>query len=101
MTRNFVSIVIPTFNEAENIRKLVPLIEKTLVGKPYGHEILIVDDDSPDNTWEVARRMSSKFPLRVIRRMRQKGLASGVLRGFQGIKRKHFRSNGRGPLPSD
>ena len=93
---NFVSIVIPTFNEAENIRELVPLIEKALADKPYGHEILVVDDDSPDNTWEVAGRMSSKYPLRVIRRKREKGLASAVLRGF-----KESRGNILGVMDAD
>nr|WP_206204832.1 glycosyltransferase family 2 protein [Thermococcus sp. MV11] len=50
--------------------------------KGYDYEIIIVDDDSPDRTWELAERLAERFPVRVIHRTNEKGLSSAVLRGF-------------------
>ena len=46
-------------------------------------EVIVVDDNSPDKTWEIARNLSSTYPwLRVIRRIHDRGLSSAVLAGF-------------------
>jgi glycosyltransferase involved in cell wall biosynthesis len=47
-----VSVVTTTWNEKENIEKLVPLIRNVL--KDVEHEIIVVDDDSNDGTFEAA-----------------------------------------------
>lgn len=73
------SIVIPTYNEAENIPRIIQEIEKVL--KEISHEIVIVDDNSPDGTYEVVRRLSLPN-LRAILRENEKGLASAVIRGI-------------------
>ena len=50
------SLIIPTFNEGENIQEivsvLVELLDRTI---PDDYELIVVDDDSPDHTWELAR----------------------------------------------
>lgn len=75
------SVILPTYNEAANLPELLPTIEEALRGVP--HEVIIVDDDSPDRTWEAARELTSKFPtLRVIRRVGRRGLSSAVIEGF-------------------
>jgi len=54
-------IVIPTYNERENIQKLIPEIENVLREEELNGNLLIVDDDSPDGTGEVAEQMARKF----------------------------------------
>ncbi|MDD5116371.1 MAG: polyprenol monophosphomannose synthase [Candidatus Omnitrophica bacterium] len=77
------SLVIPTYNEAENIQELVNILTSTLSGK-VDFEIIIVDDDSPDLTWEFARRISENDRrVKVIRRTAKKGLATAVIYGWK------------------
>ncbi len=64
MIRGIVSIVIPTFNEAENIPALVERLTHTLISSGAGYEILVVDDDSPDKTWLVAETLRLRDRLR-------------------------------------
>ena len=75
------SLIIPTYNESKNIPVLVERLGLCLANIPK--EVIIVDDNSPDKTWEVARTLSQQHPwLRVIRRRDDKGLSSAVLAGF-------------------
>ena len=75
------SVISPTFNEAESVPRLVEQLEQTLSHVDY--EILIVDDNSPDLTWSVAERVSSTNPrVRVLRRMSDPGLGAAVIDGF-------------------
>jgi len=75
------SLIIPTYNERDNLPILLERIHRTLSGIDY--EIIIVDDNSPDGTWAVAEQLSHKFSnIKVIRRSRKMGLASAFLRGL-------------------
>lgn len=75
------SIIIPTYNESKNIPVLMERLQQCL--NQIDKEVIIVDDNSPDKTWEVARNLSSTYPwLRVIRRLHDRGLSSAVLAGF-------------------
>jgi dolichol-phosphate mannosyltransferase len=75
------SLILPTFNEALNIPLLVPKILDVLKGQKA--EIIIVDDNSPDRTWDVARKLTGAYPeLRIIRRIGRRGLSSAVIEGF-------------------
>jgi len=70
------SVILPTYNEAENVLWLIdriPAISEI-------HEILVVDDDSPDETWRVA---STNPRARVIRRTGERGLIGALNRGIQ------------------
>ncbi len=76
-----VSVIVPTYNEAENIAETVQRLRVALAGSPY--EIIVVDDDSPDGTWRIARRLSDSDPaVRLIRRMGDRGLSSAVMTGM-------------------
>lgn len=77
-----ISIVLPTFNERDNIG---PLIERTLkVLADYELEIVVVDDDSPDGTWQVVAHMAEADPrVRLIRRTAESGLTSAIWRGIR------------------
>lgn len=79
------SLVVPTYNEGGNIRQLIhilsSLLDRILPGK---YELIIVDDDSPDLTWKIALDCQQEYPqLRVIRRQKERGLSSAVIRGWQ------------------
>lgn len=76
-----ISIVLPTFNERDNIG---PLIERTLRAlADYELEIVVVDDDSPDGTWqEVAQLAEADSRVRLIHRTAESGLTSAIWRGI-------------------
>jgi dolichol-phosphate mannosyltransferase len=75
------SIIVPTFNERENLPVLIDTLRQTL---PATHwEIIIVDDDSPDGTAELAREIGAKDPrVRCIRRVARRGLSGACLEGI-------------------
>ncbi|NRB07837.1 MAG: glycosyltransferase [Richelia sp.] len=79
------SLIIPTYKERENIQNLVIRLTQILDGYiPGEYELIIVDDDSPDRTWEVARMLMVDYPqLQVMRRQAERGLSSAVIRGWQ------------------
>ncbi len=79
------SLVIPTYNEGANIQQLIRLLSQLLDESiPGDYELLVVDDDSPDQTWAVAQSLMSDYPqLRVMRRQQERGLSSAVIRGWQ------------------
>lgn len=76
-----ISIILPTYNEAENLPEIVPLIAH--LGPSY--EIVIVDDGSPDGTESVARSLASKYKVRLLERGAKNGLASAVIDGVTKI----------------
>lgn len=79
------SLVLPTYNEALNLPTLIPNIRETLAS--IEHEIIVVDDDSPDETWRVAQEMALELDdLHVIRRIGRRGLSSAVIEGFLAAK---------------
>jgi dolichol-phosphate mannosyltransferase len=76
-----VSVVLPTYNEAGNIG---PLIEALLSHLPAQSEIVVVDDDSPDLTWQGVEDLSRKDPrIRLIRRIGRRGLTSALQEGIE------------------
>jgi dolichol-phosphate mannosyltransferase len=72
-----VSIILATYNESENIREMVAAITACV---PDPVEIIIVDDDSPDQTWKIASTIGD-LRVKVIRRVKTRGLASAINRG--------------------
>ncbi|MDI6689319.1 MAG: polyprenol monophosphomannose synthase [Actinomycetota bacterium] len=86
MVLSEVLIVIPTYNERENIEKLV----KAIIAVDEDFNILFVDDDSPDGTGEIAFVLSEKFPqVQVLRRRGERGYGVACKDGFNyGLKRE-------------
>jgi dolichol-phosphate mannosyltransferase len=75
------TIVSPTYNEADNLEPLVQELATVLAGSDY--EIVVVDDDSPDLTWKRAEELGRCFPqIRSLRRTQNRGLSSAVIEGF-------------------
>lgn len=74
------SIVVPTFNERDNVRELVRRLDRCLDGIAW--EIMFVDDDSLDGTAEVLHELSRTDPrVRSLQRIGRRGLASAVVEG--------------------
>lgn len=80
-----VSVVLPTYNEARNIGAMIERLTALLSARfGDGYELIVVDDDSPDRTWEVALALTATHPrLRVVRRLDERGLSTAVIRGWQ------------------
>lgn len=72
-------IVIPTYNEADN---LGPLVQE-IIALPTVFDILVVDDESPDGTGEIADRLASEMPqVHVLHRSGKMGLGTAYVQGF-------------------
>ena len=76
-------LILPTYNEADNIDALVRAALPQLESTGRDHTILIVDDDSPDGTGRIADRLAEEFqPVRVLHRTAKQGLGRAYLAGF-------------------
>ena len=76
-------LILPTYNEAENIDALVRAAHTQLESTGVGHTILVVDDGSPDGTGEIADRLAAELaPVHVLHRSRKQGLGRAYLAGF-------------------
>lgn len=75
------SVVVPTFNERDNVTVLYRRLEATLAGIPW--EVVFVDDNSPDGTCEVVRGLARQDPrVRCIRRIGRRGLSGACIEGI-------------------
>jgi len=74
-------VVIPTFNEAENLPKITSALFDLKID---GLEILVVDDNSPDGTGELADKLALQYPdrLHVMHRAGKQGLGTAYIQGF-------------------
>ena len=91
-----ISIIIPTYNERENIGRLVPAISGALKESGMNGEIIVVDDSSPDGTSDLVKGLEKRFPVRLVRRPGKLGLSSAVLEGF-----RHARGDILGVMDAD
>ncbi len=73
-----ISIILATYNEGDNIREMVMAIFAAL-SDPI--EVIVVDDNSPDLTWQIAGELGDPR-LKVVRRQKARGLASAINRGL-------------------
>jgi dolichol-phosphate mannosyltransferase len=82
------SVIVPTYREGKNIAELVARLSHildSLLADRY--EIIVVDDDSPDGTWQLAQQLTANYPaLRVMRREGDRGLSTAVIRGWQAAR---------------
>lgn len=77
-----ISIILPTYNEAENIITLIERLEKLLIRKDY--EIIVVDDNSPDGTWKRVQEYAAEdSSIKLIRRQSRQGLTTALNEGIR------------------
>lgn len=86
MSKEAISIVVPTYEEAENIPILTQRVFAALREAGVEGELIVVDDDSQDRTVGVVEELSASYPIRLIVRKGERGLSSAVLRGFAEAK---------------
>jgi len=81
-------VVTPTYNEAENLPKLV----SALFSLPLDLSVLVVDDNSPDGTGRIADELAAAHPqrLKALHRPGKMGLRSAYLNGFQQVLAQNF-----------
>ena len=77
-----ISIVLPTYNEARSIQEVLCRASEALRKAEEDHELIVVDDSSPDRTADLAEALASKIPVRVLRRPGRQGLATAVVDGW-------------------
>src|SRR4051812_22155224 len=75
-------LVLPTYEEAGNIEQIV---RRALEHMPEGSRVLVVDDNSPDGTGEIADRLAAELPVEVLHRAGKEGLASAYIAGFRHV----------------
>ncbi|WP_048149743.1 glycosyltransferase [Methanolacinia paynteri] len=84
MIKYDISVIIPTFNEAENIENIIRAVSGILTDKNITGEILVVDDDSGDGTKDIVRRLQDSISgLNFIIREEDHGLSQSVVEGFE------------------
>jgi dolichol-phosphate mannosyltransferase len=77
-------LILPTYNESDNLDGLVRAVLRQLEGTGLAHTILVVDDGSPDGTGEIADRLAAELSaVRVLHRARKQGLGRAYLAGFE------------------
>ncbi|HXO17906.1 MAG TPA: polyprenol monophosphomannose synthase [Candidatus Dormibacteraeota bacterium] len=76
------SIVIPTYNEAAGIGKLLGALDAAFRENGLDGEIIVVDDNSPDGTGRVVDELSQRLPVRCLHRSGKLGLSSAVIDGW-------------------
>ena len=75
------SVIVPTFNERDNVTVLYRRLEATLANVAW--EVVFVDDNSPDGTWDVVRALAQKDSrVRCIRRIGRRGLSGACIEGI-------------------
>ncbi|MDI6731740.1 MAG: polyprenol monophosphomannose synthase [Candidatus Margulisbacteria bacterium] len=82
------SVIIPTFNEKGNLAPLCERIDSALKTINLPHEIIIVDDNSPDGTAETAQSMANTYPIKTIKRLDKRGLGSAIIDGITSAQGK-------------
>jgi glycosyltransferase involved in cell wall biosynthesis len=84
-----VSIIVPAINESENFPELLRQIDAAM--KPANYEVLIVDDNSQDNTAAVCAELARTYPVKLlIRAIPKNGLSGAVLYGLSEARGKFF-----------
>ncbi len=78
-----VSIIVPTFHEAENLPHLLQRISASLDSSKIDWEVIVVDDNSQDETVQVCESLAQTHPLTLIVRTKERGLASAVVAGMK------------------
>jgi len=77
------SFIIPTYNEAGGIEKLLRAVDGVFKANDLDGEIVVVDDNSPDGTGAIVDRLSAELPVRCLHRPGKLGLSSGVIDGWK------------------
>jgi dolichol-phosphate mannosyltransferase len=84
------AVIIPTYNERENITEMIKSVSKVFSENSIDGTIIIVDDNSPDKTWEIAGRLAREYPVEVLRRTEDRGYGKSTLAGFKKAIKENY-----------
>lgn len=97
MTKNNIklAIAVPTYNESKNIRKLIRKIRQTVGSLQVNTTVLIIDDNSPDGTGNIAEALkkeedSASFKIKVLNRADKNGLGKAYIDGFNKLLQEDY-----------
>lgn len=77
------SVVLPTYNEKENIAVLIPLLQDLFKEYKIEAEIIVADDSSPDGTGDVALKLNKKYKnIKLLTRKKKEGIGSALVDGY-------------------
>ncbi len=81
-------VIIPTYNEIENIEKLV----RNIFAQQRAFEVLVVDDNSPDGTADLVKKLQTEFTERIhlLERPGKNGLGTAYIAGFKWALERHY-----------
>lgn len=82
------TVVVPAYKEGKNLERLITEVFAALKGRGMdtNTEMIIVDDNSPDESEKIVKQLAAKYPVRIIVRKTERGLSSAVMRGFDEAK---------------
>ena len=83
--RSNISVIVPTYNEEQNVDLLVERLDRAFTKEDIVYEIIFIDDHSKDGTYEAATRLSAKYPVTIERKKGIKGKAHSLLQGFNRV----------------
>jgi dolichol-phosphate mannosyltransferase len=83
MTTVDLSVVVPTYREALNLKELVQRLCASFTAHGINGEILVVDDNSNDGTEELCAQLAASYPVRLLVRRTERGLATAVIHGMR------------------
>jgi len=82
--RETISVVLGTYNEAENVTKLIPLIQSIFQSEKLNGEIVVVDDNSPDGTGEIIHKFEGEYDnVKLFSRPEKLGHGSAIAEGYR------------------
>ena len=82
-----ISIVVPLFNEEESLPELCAWIERVVTANNYTYEVLLIDDGSNDDSWEIIKQLSAKNNhIKGIKLQRNYGKSAALNEGFKAVK---------------
>ncbi|MES2796097.1 MAG: glycosyltransferase family 2 protein [Bacteroidota bacterium] len=90
MTKNLdISVIVPLYNEEESLPELCTWISRVMNQNKYSYEVILVDDGSRDNSWEVTSQISEQNPsFKAIKFSRNYGKSAALYTGFQAAEGK-------------
>jgi len=92
MSKDVYSVILPTYNERENLPLIVYLLDETFTSHKLSYQIVIVEDNSPDNTLEVAQSLQQHYgndKITILSRKGKLGLGTAYIAGLEKCHGNH------------
>jgi dolichol-phosphate mannosyltransferase len=78
-----ISVIVPTYQEAANLQLVAKAVDEALSGSAEPYELLFIDDDSQDGSEAICEELAQRFPVQIVVRKEERGLATAVIHGIE------------------